>query len=77
LLKYLKTWVKENNTIVIGVFHDLNIARHFGDKAIIMDKGEIAANGNIDEILNSQILNNVYGIDIREFMKESFEKWRK
>ena len=77
LLEFLKLWVKENNTIVIGVFHDLNLARQFGDKAIIMNKGKIAANGNIDEIFNSEILNDVYGIDIRKFMNDSFEKWKR
>ncbi|MCL2175170.1 MAG: ABC transporter ATP-binding protein [Treponema sp.] len=77
LLEFLKLWIKENNTIVIGVFHDLNLARQFGDKAIIMNKGEIAANGNIDEILNSEILNDVYETDIRKFMNESFEKWKR
>ena len=76
LLKYLKTWVKEEGKMLIGVFHDLNLARLFGDSAIILNNGTIAANGNIDDVLNGNVLNNVYGIDIREFMKESLEKWK-
>jgi len=75
LLDFLKTWVKENNKILLGVFHDLNLVRHFGDTVIILNNGAIAANGKIDEVLNSNILNNVYGIDIHKFMKESLEKW--
>jgi iron complex transport system ATP-binding protein len=76
LLRYLKTWVKENNTILVSVFHDLNLARHFGDTAIIMDNGTIAGGGTIEETLNSDSLQSVYGIDIRGFMLESLEKWK-
>jgi iron complex transport system ATP-binding protein len=75
LLRFLKTWVKENNTILIGVFHDLNLARHFGDTAILMNNGEIAASGTIEETLNRETLQTVYGIDIHAFMRESLEKW--
>ena len=75
LLDFLKTWVKENNKILIGVFHDLNLARHFADTAVVLNNGSIAANGKIDEVLNSNILNDIYGIDITAFMRKSFEKW--
>ena len=76
LLYLLKAWVKENNKTLIGVFHDLNLARLFGDTAIVMDNGEISAAGTIVEILKSDALSNVYGIDIREFMRTSLEYWK-
>jgi iron complex transport system ATP-binding protein len=77
LLDYLKSWVKENNTSLIGVFHDLNLARYFGDTAILMNEGNLAACGVIEEMLNSGILGEVYGIDIHSFMLESLEKWKR
>jgi len=76
LLKYLKAWVKENNKTLISVFHDLNLARLFGDTAVVLNNGTLAANGKIEEVLNSGILSEVYGIDIRGFMQESLEKWK-
>jgi iron complex transport system ATP-binding protein len=76
LLQYLKNWVKENNTIFVSVFHDLNLARHFGDTALLIDKGIIAAYGPIEETLIHEKLQEVYGIDIRAFMLESLEKWK-
>jgi iron complex transport system ATP-binding protein len=75
LLDFLKSWVKENNKSLIGVFHDLNIARLFADTAIILHNGKIAANGKINDVLNDKIINEVYGIDIHKFMKDSLEKW--
>jgi len=76
LLKYLKEWVKENNKTLISVFHDLNLARLFGDTAVVLNKGALAASGKIEEILSGGILSEVYGIDIRGFMRESLEKWK-
>jgi len=76
LLSFLKSWVKENNKSLIGVFHDLNMARQFGDMTIIMKNGKIAASGDINEVLNGDVLNNAYGIDIRSFMKKSLEMWK-
>jgi iron complex transport system ATP-binding protein len=75
LLDYLKAWVKENNTSIIGVFHDLNLSRYFGDTAILMNEGNLAACGTIEEVLNNETLETVYGIDIRAFMRRSLEKW--
>jgi iron complex transport system ATP-binding protein len=76
LLKFLRAWVKENNKTLISVFHDLNLARLFGDTAVILNNGMLAASGKIEEVLNSGILSEVYGIDIRGFMQESLEKWK-
>ena len=70
LLEFLKAWVRENNDkTLVCVFHDLNMARLFGDTAVVLNNGKIAANGKIDDVLNSDVLCGVYGIDIRGFMK--------
>jgi iron complex transport system ATP-binding protein len=76
LLNFLKAWVNDSNKTLISVFHDLNLARQFSDTAIVLDNGAIAASGNIDEVLNGEVLSGVYGIDIRAFMRESLGKWK-
>jgi len=75
LLNYLKIWVKENNKTLIGVFHDLNMARNFSDTAVIISKGQITAAGNVDNVLDSEALNSAYGMNIRGFMVESLRHW--
>ena len=75
LLDFLKTWVSKYSKILIGVFHDLNLAKHFASKAIILDEGKIAACGNINEVLKSDTLNKVFGINIHSFMIESYSSW--
>jgi len=76
LLKYLKEWVKENNKTLISVFHDLNLARLFGDTAVVLNNGTLAASGKIEEVLSGGILSEVYGIDIRGFMRGALERWK-
>ena len=76
LLGFLKSWVLENNKTLIGVFHDLNLARRFGDTAILMQEGSIVASGKIEDVLNSETLQSVYGIDIHAFMLESLGRWK-
>jgi iron complex transport system ATP-binding protein len=76
LLRYLKLWIRENNKTFIGVFHDLNLAHHLGNAALLMANGRMAAWDRIDTVLNSDALKAVYGIDVRAFMLESLEKWQ-
>jgi iron complex transport system ATP-binding protein len=76
LLHYLISWSKENNKTVIGVLHDLNLARSFADTIAIMFDGEIVSQGTPETVLNGETLKEVYGMDIRRFMLESLENWR-
>ena len=76
LLHYLQTWVLEHRTMLVSVFHDLNLARRFGDRALVLHSGVIAAAGSMTEILCSEQLAQIYGIDIRRFMLESLEQWQ-
>jgi iron complex transport system ATP-binding protein len=77
LLAFLKTWVRENNKILISVFHDLNLARFYSDTMLVLAGGTVAACSPVDEVLDSGVLQAVYGMDIHAFMKESLSKWLK
>ncbi|GHV82381.1 iron ABC transporter [Spirochaetia bacterium] len=76
LLRYLISWAKENNKTVIGVMHDLNLARSFADTIAVMSDGKFAAQGKPEAVLSGEILKQVYDMDIRAFMLESLENWR-
>jgi iron complex transport system ATP-binding protein len=77
LLRYLIGWTKENNKILIGVFHDLNLVHHFGDTAAILRDGVLAAHGRPDQVLNGRTLKEIYHMDIKRFMLDSLEKWKR
>lgn len=48
-----------NMTILI-VLHDLNQAVRYSHRVIIMKKGDIVADGKSEDIINEEIINNVY-----------------
>lgn len=75
LLENLNKWVKDNNKIVIGVLHDLNLVQYFADKVLILQDGKEVEYGLPEEVLNSCKLNEVYGIDIKDFMINILKKW--
>lgn len=76
ILDYLKSWAKEKNKIVIAVLHDLNLVQNYGDRVLMLNDGVIKGNGNTKEVLNSNDLEEVYGIDIKAFMVRTLEKWK-
>ena len=76
ILDYLKSWAKEKNKIVIAVLHDLNLVQNYGDRVLMLNDGVIKGNGNTKDVLNSNDLEEVYGIDIKTFMVRTLEKWK-
>lgn len=75
LLDNLNDWVKKNNKIVIGVLHDLNHVQYFADKVIMIQDGEKIAYGSPEVVLKKESINDIYGMDIKNFMVNILQKW--
>ncbi len=75
LLESLNDWVKTNNKIVIGVLHDLNLVQYFADKVLMIQDGEEVSYGTPENVLNGKVLNDIYGMDIKDFMVNILQKW--
>lgn len=75
LLESLNDWVKTNNKIVIGVLHDLNLVQYFADKVLMIQDGEEVSYGTPESVLNGKVLNDIYGMDIKDFMVNILQKW--
>ena len=52
----------ERGVGVVMVVHDLNLAARCADNIIVFDKGTIVAQGSPDEVLNEQLISDVFGI---------------
>lgn len=48
--------------LVVSVTHDLNLALQFADRALVLDRGRIAADGAPAEILNPELIERVFGV---------------
>ena len=75
LLDNLNNWVKNNNKIVIGVLHDLNLVQYFADKILMIQDGKAVSYGRPNEVLKGKLLNDTYGMDIKDFMVNILQKW--
>ncbi len=75
LIDFLKSWSKQEGHTVIGVLHDLNLAMKLADKVLLLDNGKVAAYGKTGEVISSKIINNVYDMDVAEYMIDSMRHW--
>jgi iron complex transport system ATP-binding protein len=75
LLRYLGNWAAESGGIVIAVLHDLNLVHNFARRMVLLDGGELKAEGAVGEVLESPALKAAYGIDIPAFMRGALKRW--
>lgn len=66
LIKELKA---QGKTILLTL-HDLSLALQIADELIVMNKGKIEAQGSVEEILATHLLERVFHIKIRIFEEE-------
>lgn len=52
-------------TTTIVVLHDLNLAARYCDDVILLSEGRVAGSGAVEEVLDPQLLTDVYGIGVR------------
>ncbi|MEM3398922.1 MAG: ABC transporter ATP-binding protein [Nitrososphaerota archaeon] len=64
IMNILKS-LKLKKKIVVAVFHDLNLASLYADRIIVLNKGQISAIGRPADVLNEDILRDVYGVDVK------------
>ncbi|WP_261817717.1 heme ABC transporter ATP-binding protein [Vibrio gallicus] len=50
----------ESGACVVAVLHDLNLAAQYADRIVVLNKGNIAADGTPWEVLTPEILEQVY-----------------
>ena len=75
LIDFLKDWSKNEGHSVIGVLHDLNLAIKLSNNMLILDNGKIAAYGKTDEVISSKLINDVYDMNVTEYMVDSLRHW--
>lgn len=74
LMNYLKEWVQEDNRCIVSVLHDINMALSFADGILLLKDGECAAFSPA-ETFPIQKLNEVYDMNIGNYMRKSLSRW--
>ena len=61
IMKLMQRLREEQNTTIIMVSHDLNLAAMFADRIVLMKEGRAAQSGIPGELLVPEVLQQVYG----------------
>lgn len=64
LMNHLKILVQQFNKTIIVVLHDINFAANFADYIIAMKDGKIFTQGTTEQIIQSEILTNIFDFPI-------------
>ena len=71
----LSDWLKTPGRAVVSVVHDLSLARAYGTKALLMDRGRAVAQGRAAEVLSKENLREVYQMDVHAWMRKMLSQW--
>ncbi|WP_207457122.1 iron ABC transporter ATP-binding protein [Herbiconiux sp. SYSU D00978] len=64
IMRLLRRAADDLGKRVVLVLHDINFAAHYADRILAMKDGRVAAYGTPDEIVTSDVLGDVYEMDI-------------
>lgn len=71
----IRDWIARTGRSVISVVHDLSLARAFGTRALLLNKGVCAAQGTVSEVLTRENLQQVYSTDVYAWMHRMLTQW--
>ncbi len=65
ILKLVRTLNEEHGMTIIMVLHDINQSLYYSDEIIAMKNGKICSQGEPRKIITSELIQEVYGIDLQ------------
>jgi len=60
MMEHLKHAAKEFGRTILAVMHDINFAAKYSDRICAMKDGRIAAFGTVDQIMDSNVLTDIF-----------------
>ncbi len=75
IFSLIEAWLKQPGRAVISVVHDLSLAKAYGTHAVLMNHGQCAAQGEIDEVMTAERLQAVYEMDVYDWMRRMLGQW--
>ena len=73
-LRLVHRLADERQLTVIVVLHDVDLAARFCDRLVALKSGQLIADGRPEEIMDSQILESIYGVPMG-VMERAPEQW--
>ena len=60
---HLAMALAKNNTVLIAVMHDINLAAQYADKLFFLKEGELVSHGSPTDILTSDLIRHVFNVE--------------
>ena len=76
VFELIRAWLQKEGRAVISVVHDLSLARAYGTRALLLDRGSVVADGPMEQVFTDEILNRVYRMDVRDWMSRMLAQWK-
>ena len=65
MMDHLRLAANEFGRTIVTVMHDINFAAKYSDRICAMKDGKIAAYGTVDEIMDPEILTDIFETEIQ------------
>lgn len=65
IMKILRRLVTKQQKTIVAVIHDINFVSCYADYILAMKDGQIVAHGDTKDIINSETLKEIYGMNIQ------------
>ena len=65
ILELIKRLNRQESLTVLATMHDLNLAALYFDRLILLDEGQVAANGSPAEVLREESIRQVFRADVQ------------
>lgn len=75
LFTLIDQWMRNKKRAVVAVVHDLSLASYFGNKFILLDKGNLSAYGSKETVLSKEKLDQAYQMDVHQWMQNLYKEW--
>lgn len=76
VFELLSEWIKTPGRAVVSVVHDLSLARAYGTRALLLDRGKTLAYGAAADVFSPENLDRAYGMDVSAWMRNLLSQWR-
>ena len=73
----IEQWRQTPGRAVISVVHDPSLALAYGSEALLLHQGEAKACGPVSEVLTAERLQQVYAMDVKEWMLDKLRQWER
>ena len=75
IFSLVRGWLAKGDRAVVSVVHDLSLARMYGSRGVLLDRGKIAAAGKGADVFAPETLNAVYRMDVAGWMRTMLSQW--